>query len=68
MGYSHLPSPSRRFITKYTGQRYVQRGVCFVEVSVDLDRKKKGRWEEREVRARMVEDERGWRVEVGRGG
>ena len=40
MGYSHFPSPSRRLITKYTGQHYVQRGVCFVEVSVDFDRKK----------------------------
>ena len=41
---------------------------CEVEVSVDFDRKKKGRWEEGEVGTSVVEVVRGGRGEVGRGG
>ena len=43
MGYSHFPSPSRRLITKYTGQRNVhKRGVRWRLVLTAMERKKEG--------------------------
>ena len=43
MGYSHLSSPSRRLITKYTGQRYVhKRGVRWRLVLTAIERNKGG--------------------------